>query len=232
MLKKDPIFWWAAGIFALALLLFYVTQVQDWLFLGIVSYLLRPTLASLGMARRHMDERQMTINYRSGNIAFAVTLITCVVIAVKLAAEGDHAFEYFHMVIIVGLAAKALFNVILVRSFREAAARILIGVGLLMALFMSFSSFNPFSLVDFVMNVIPGLAVAGIGLLSMKYPRLAGALILAATAVLLWKIFSKGFSWGQIAAAVIVCVPLIIGGVFLLRVRTVDVEAESRVAES
>ena len=33
MIKKDPIFWCASGIFALALLLFYLTQSQDWLFL-------------------------------------------------------------------------------------------------------------------------------------------------------------------------------------------------------
>ena len=125
MPKKDPVFWWAGGIFVTALLLFYFTQTQEWLFLGIISYLLRPTLASLGIATRHTDERQLTIHYRSGNIAFAVTLLTCVIIAVKLAVEGDHAFEYFHMVVIVGLASKALWNVILIKNFREAAANVL-----------------------------------------------------------------------------------------------------------
>lgn len=233
MFKKDPIFWWASGIFVLALVLFYLSQDFNWLFLGIVSYLLRPTLASLGLAGRHVDERQITINYRSGNIAFAITLLICVIISVKLAAEEDHAFEYFHMVIVAGLAAKALFNVILVKNFREAAAKILIGVGLLMALFMSFSSFRPFSLVSFVMNILPGLVVAGIGLLSMKYPRPAGILILAASLFLLWKILgARGFDWGNVAAAVIVCVPLIIGGVFLVRVRSAEIEMESNGIES
>ena len=51
MLKKDPIFWWATGIFVLALALFAVTQNQFWLALMIGSYLLRPTLASLGVAK-------------------------------------------------------------------------------------------------------------------------------------------------------------------------------------
>ena len=232
MIKKDSIFWWAAGIFALALLLFFVTQSQNWLFLGILSYLLRPTLASLGIAKRHVDERQMTINYRSGNIAFAVTILACVIVAVKLAAEGNHAFEYFYMVIIAGLATKALFNVILVKNFREAAAKILIGVGLLIALFNSFESFHNWSILRFLKYITPGLAIAGIGLLSTKYPRPAGALILTATAFLLWKIFSKGFDWGQIATAVIVCVPLIIGGAVLMRVQNVDVETESKGMES
>lgn len=228
MFKKDPIFWWAIGIFALALLLFLITQSPNWLFLGIASYLLRPTLASLGVARRHMDERQMNVNYRSGNIAFAVTILTCVICSIMLFAKDDHAFEMFHMAIVVGLATKALFNVILIKNFREAAAKILIGVGLLMALFMSFSSFRPFSLVSFVMNILPGLAVAGIGFLSKSYPRPAGILILAAAAFLLWRIFDKGFDWGQIAAAVIVCVPLIIGGVFLMRVKAADVGTGSK----
>jgi hypothetical protein len=226
MLKKDPVFWWASGIFALALVLFFITQSPNWLFLGIASYLLRPTLASLGVARRHMDERQMSINYRSGNIAFAVTIIVCVICSIMLMAKNDHAFEMFHMAIVVGLATKALFNVILIKNFREAAQKILVGVGLLMALFMSFSSFNPFDLASFIMNILPGLIVAGIGFLSKPYPRPAGALILAATAFLLWKIFSKGFDWGQIAAAVIVCIPLTIGGVYLLYCRTDKVYTE------
>lgn len=226
MFKKDSIFWWASGIFVLALVLFYITKDQNWLFLGIVSYLLRPTLASLGIATRLVDERQMTINYRSGNIAFAVTIIACVIVAVMLAAQDNHAFEYFHMVIIVGLATKALFNVILVKNFREAAAKILISVGLLVALFNSFESFDDWSIIRFLKYITPGLSIAGVGLLSKYYPRPAGALIIVATAILLWRILSKGFGWGQIAAAVIVCVPLLIGGVFLVRLRDGRIETE------
>jgi len=223
--RKDSIFWWASGIFALALLLFFVTQDSSWLFLGIVSYLLRPTLASLGIARRHMDERQMTINYRSGNIAFAVTIITCVIVAVMLAARNDHAFEYFHMVIIVGLVTKALFNVILVKNFREAATKILISVGLLVALFNSFESFDNWSAIRFLKYITPGLSIAGIGLLSKYYPRPAGVLIVVAALFLLWRIFVKGFSWGQIATAVVVCVPLLLGGILLIRIRDRNIEA-------
>lgn len=226
MFKKDPIFWWATGIFALALLLFFIRQNPNWLFLGIASYLLRPTLASLGIGRRRMDERQMNINYRSGNIAFAVTIIVCVICSIILMAKNDHAFEMFHMAIIVGLATKALFNVILIKNFREAAARILIGVGLLVALFNSFESFDHWSLIRFVRYITPGLVIAGIGFLSLKFPRPAGFLILAGSAFLLWKIFSKGFTWGQIAAAVVICVPLIIGGIFLIRAKSEAVESD------
>ena len=142
MLKKDPIFWWATGIFVLSLGLFAVTQSQFWLALGIGSYLLRPTLASLGIARRYVDERQLSIHYRSGNIGFAVTIIMCVIFAVKLGAEDNPDFELFVMTIIIGLVAKALFNVLLVRDLRKAASTILIGAGLLIALFSSFHTFD------------------------------------------------------------------------------------------
>jgi hypothetical protein len=76
MSKRDPIIWWATGIFMLALTLFALIQDQVWLALGIVSYLLRPTLASLGAASEYFDERQMSLHYRSGNLAFAV-MIEC-----------------------------------------------------------------------------------------------------------------------------------------------------------
>ena len=106
MFKKDPIFWWASGIFVLALALFAITQNQFWLTLMIASYLLRPTLASLGFAKRYVDERQLSISYRSGNIGFAVMIIVCVIFAIKLSAEGNHDFEMFAMAIVIGLAAK------------------------------------------------------------------------------------------------------------------------------
>ena len=53
--KKDRIFWWATGIFVLAIVMASVTKEQLWLALMIASYLLRPTLASLGLARHSVD---------------------------------------------------------------------------------------------------------------------------------------------------------------------------------
>jgi len=137
MFKKDPIFWWASGIFILALLLVAITQNQLWLALMIGSYLLRPTLASLGVARRYVDERQLSIHYRSSNIGFVVMIITCIILAAKLSAEGNPDWEFFNLIIIIGLVSKALFNVILSRNLREAATKIIIVAGLLIALFIA-----------------------------------------------------------------------------------------------
>jgi hypothetical protein len=227
MLKRDPIFWWASGIFVAALVLFAITQDQSWLTLMIGSYLLRPTLASLGVGRKKIDERQMTIHYRSGNIAFAVMMIACVIAAVKLEAENNHAFELFAMAIVIGLATKALFNVILVKDYRAAAAKIIISVGLLVALF---GSFDAGSLAGRLIQTIPGLAIAAVGLLSRKYPRPIGLVIMVATALLLLVILGKGLTWASLGTAAIVGVPLILAALCLFSRDKIDGKSEPQSA--
>jgi hypothetical protein len=228
MLKKDPIFWWATGIFVLALALFAVTQNQFWLALMIGSYLLRPTLASLGVAKSYVDERQLSIHYRSGNIGFAVILIVCVIFAVKLGAENNPDFELFAAAIIIGLAAKALFNVILIKNIREAASRILIGVGLLVALF---ASFDAGSFTGIIISVLPGLVIAGIGLFASKYPRVIGIVIivLAVAAMIFLLTFKKG--WGQVVTAAVIGIPLLLAGAGLYRAGQEDAPAAAKGAE-
>ena len=218
MSKKDPIFWWATGIFVLGLVLFAVTQNQFWVALGIVAYLLRPTLASFGVARKHVEERQMSIYYRSGNIGFAVTMVMCVIYFAKLELENNHDFELFATVIVVGLAAKALFNVILAKNYREGASKILVGAGLLLALF---SAADVGSLTGILLSIIPGLVVAGAGLLAKKYPVPAGIIALAAAAYMLMLIFTVGLEntgnlWSQMLVALVVGGPLVVAGVCLL----------------
>lgn len=225
MLKQDPIFWWATGIFVLALALFAITQNQFWLALMIGSYLLRPTLASLGVAKHYVDERQLSIHYRSGNVAFAVTLIVCVIFAVKLGAENNHDFELFAAAIIIGLAAKALFNVILVKNFREAASKIIIAAGLLIGLF---SAFDAGSFIGIVMSVLPGLAIAGVGLLSRKYPKPTGIVVFVLTALIMIVILRR-ITWGQIVTAVVIGMPLIVAGVCLLIGNKNDAEVKPRI---
>jgi len=210
--KKDPIFWWAGGIFILAILLFAVTGNQFWLTLMIGSYLLRPTLASLGVARRYVDERQMSIQHRSGNIAFTVMLAACVIAAIKLESDGNSAWEMFNMVIVVGLAAKAFSGVILVKNPREGAVKILITAGLLITLF---SVMDGGSFLGALKQSIPGLAVVGLGFLARKFPRTVGWLILAAAAALAAVILSKGLTIYQFGTALVVSVPLAAAGICL-----------------
>lgn len=227
MFKKDPIFWWAAGIFVLAIALFAGTQNQFWLFLMIGSYLLRPTLASLGIAKRYVDERQLSIHYRSGNIGFAVTIIICVIFAVKLGSEDNHDFEWFAAAICLGLAAKALFNVILIKNFRQAASKIIIAVGLLAALF---ASLDAGSFVGIIMSALPGVAIAIIGLLAKRFPRTIGIVIILVAIAAIIFILSIRKNWGQIITAVIIGVPLLAAGVCLFKGHKNYAKVESETA--
>ena len=137
MFKKDSIFWLATFIFVSAIVIYGLTQNQLWLFLLAGSYLLRPTLASLNIAKSLVDERQMSIQYRSGNIAFAVMIIACIIMAVYQSSKDDHSWEFFNAIVIIGLAAKALSNVFLIGNYRESGTKIIIAVGLMLVLFVS-----------------------------------------------------------------------------------------------
>lgn len=216
MPKRDPVFWWASAIFILALLLFAFTQSQIWLALGIVAYLLRPTLASFGVATRYVDERRLSIHYRSSNIAFVVMMIICVYMATTLSAEGNPAWETYNVVIIVGLVAKALFNVVLVKNLREAATKIIITVGLLLALFGGMGSVQS-GVIAVFMNSLLGLVFLTIGLFSKWFPRTIGVVVILATVVLLFITIGLRDNpvWAEIGGAMIIGVPLILAGVCL-----------------
>ncbi|MCX6542784.1 MAG: hypothetical protein NTV05_00010 [Acidobacteria bacterium] len=212
MRKKDPIFWVATGIFLVAIVIYATTRDQRWLFLMIASYLLRPTLASLGVARQYVDERQMSIHYRSGNIAFAVMIVASVVLAVVQSSKGDHSWELFNIVIILGLASKALFNVVLVKNYREAGSRIIMAVGLLMLLFVAMENG---ATIGGLVESSPSLLIVGIGWLARKFPKTIGSIVFAVTAILLFVILRRGLTLGQIATALMICVPLILAGACL-----------------
>lgn len=213
MLKKDLIFWLATCIFILGVVIFSITQNQLWLFLLAGSYLLRPTLASLNIAKSLVDERLMSIQYRSGNIAFTVMIIACIIMAVNQSTKGDQSWEFFSAIVIIGLTTKALANVFLVGNYRESGTKIIMAVGLMLVLFVSLE--NGFS-VGTLVESAPWWGIVGVGWLSKKFPRTIGGIILAVTAVLLFIIFKKGFIVGQIITAVVVSVPLITAGISLV----------------
>jgi hypothetical protein len=222
--RKDAIFWWASGIFVTALVVAAITRNDLWLFLMVASYLLRPTLASFGIARRFVDERQMSIQYRSGNIAFAVMLAAAIVLAVMQRIKGDPSWEFFNIVIVLGLASKALFNVLLVKNYREAGSRIIMAVGGLVVLFVAAE--NGPTLAGLA-EASPGLAIVLIGWLARRYPRTIGTLIFVVTLGLLIVILGKGFTIGQITTALVVCVPLSLAGASLFARDGIDVETSA-----
>ena len=120
----------------------------------------------------------------------------------------------FNIIIIVGLAAKALSNVLLAKNYRQAATTIIITVGLMMTLFSVMS--HAFSLTT-LMESLPGLGVIGVGLLSKKFPRIVGVLVFIATAALEVLILTRGLTIGQFATATVIGVPLVLAGLCLFK---------------
>jgi hypothetical protein len=224
VLKKDPIFWGASAIFIIALAIFAITQNQLWIFLMVGSYLLRPTLASFGIAKRLLDERQMSIQYRSGNIGFAAMIIACIILAVKLSADGDPNWEWINIIIIVGLVSKALFNVILQQDRREAGIKIIIAAGLLLALF---ASIDGGSLIGALMQALPGLTIVGAGLLARKFPRTIAIVIFVITAALVFVILKRGLNISQFTVALVISAPLVLAGISLIKNDSIDPENDS-----
>ncbi len=228
MLKKDTIFWMATSIFILGVIIFGITQNQLWLFLLAGSYLLRPTLASLNIAKSLVDERQMSIQYRSGNIAFATMIIGCIIMAIYESNKGDHSWEFFNAIVIIGLAAKALSNVFLIGNYRESGTKIIMGVGLMIVLFVFLE--NGFS-VGFLAESAPGWLIVLVGWLAKKFPKTIGGIVLGITAMLLVVILGKGFVIGQIITAVIITIPLVTAGVSLIVGDRIDADSTVDVLE-
>lgn len=209
MNKKDPIFWWASGVFVLGLILYAITQIDIFFILLIAAYMLRPTLASLGLAGKYVDERELSIQYRSSNIAFFVMMIACVIFAAILKADNNHAGQMFNMVILIGIVAKALFSVLSSKNFREAAPKIIISVGLFAAIFAGMGAIHHgiFS-ISFLMNSLPGIVIALIGVMSRYYPRAIAVVMLIITISLMIFILRREISWATVGTALIVGVPL------------------------
>lgn len=224
MFKKDLTFWLATCIFILGIIISALTQNQLWLFILVGSYLLRPTLASLNIVKSRVDERQMSIQYRAGNIAFTAMIIGCIIMSVYQSSKDDHSWEFFNAIVIIGLATKAMSNVILVGNYRESATKIIMTVGLMIVLFVALE--NGFSLGGLIES-LPGLGIIAVGWLSKKYPKTIGGIIFGITVAMLFLILSRGFVIGQIITAVLITVPLTTAGFGLIHGDRKEKESET-----
>ncbi len=211
---KDRIFWIATAIAIVSVAIAMITQEQLWLFLLIASYLLRPTLASLGLAHRYVDERELSIQYRAGNLGFAVMMITCVTMAVSLAAKGDKNWDLFNLPILLGLAGRAVFSVVLRRRLRAAARTMITAVGLFVAFFAAASHGASWG---GLIEASPGLIVAALGIASNRFPRTIGAVVIVFAVAAMIFIVGMRFTAGQFATAALIGIPLILAGVGLMR---------------
>ncbi len=210
MNRIDPVMWWTWGVFTLSLILFAFTGSDVFLVLVVTAFLLKPTLASAGMLKKYVDEREMSINFRSGNLAFFVMMLACVFMAAILRSQDDNASEMFYMVIIIGIVAKGLLYILMSKNFRETAPKIMITAGILIAAFSGIGVIRHgvFS-IDFLMNVLPGTVIIAVGIVSKYYARAGAVSILAIVVFLSLIIFKRGFDWSSAGTALIVVIPLL-----------------------
>jgi len=207
MYKWDSISWWATGIFVLSLLITVLTKSDIYLLLMIGSYLLRPTLYALGVSTQNTDERLNLIQYRSGNLALTIVIISIIVLAVRNSIEGKPTDD-FNFILIIALAARALSGVLLVGNYREAAVRISIGVGAFWLLFVGLE--NGLSL-HFLLEGLPGFLFIGIGLLGRIKPLISAGIfaVLTFAALIMISFFAApGFTVSQVMVALLVSIPL------------------------
>ncbi len=216
--KRDGIFWAATAISGVALVL-TAAWGQQFLLLLAASYLLRPTVHSLGFAPKLIDERQLQIQYRASNVAFVALVLGNVVLYGHLMHVDDHTWEMVGALLAISLAVRALTGLLLVGDPVVAGRRILYSVGVLAAVFAALDAGFP----EVFLAVLPGLAIAGLGMVSHRHPRLAavitGALPLIFCALILSMAFRRpgGPNWGTAVTLGLIVTPLIIAAICLWR---------------
>jgi hypothetical protein len=209
MRKRDPIFWTATGIFFASLALGAWIH-ESLLLLMALSYLLRPTLHALGAAGRYADERQLTLQYRSGNIAFTVLVVGLIVVIADRYARHEPA-DAMTSLLFIGLATKALSHRLLGKDWRPTGIIIVLSVASLMTLFGLLE--EGLTLAG-LMHSVPGIVLAAIGLLGLRFPRVSGILTFAAASFSIY--FFQLTTLRQLPVLLLLAVPLIIASVCLL----------------
>jgi len=163
---RDPIFWSASAIFAVALALGMIVD-NGFFLLMIAAYLLRPTLHSLGFFRALIDERQMQIQCRAGNVAFVAMVLGNVALILSLMSQGNHLWESVLAVVLIGLAVRGLAGLLMVGDPALSGRRIIITVGLFFTLFGVVEG----GVSGAMAHIVPGLVVIAVGFAARRAPR-------------------------------------------------------------
>lgn len=208
MPKRDPIFWAATAIFVVSLILAGTVHPVALLLMSF-SYLLRPTLHALGLAQRCADERQLTIQFRSGNIAFTVVVAGLLILAAERQLRSEPADAYFAL-LCIGLAAKALSHRLLGKDWRPTGIVIVLSVAALMTLFGLLE--EGLTLAGLI-HSIPGLILAAIGLTAFRLPRVAGVMTFAAAGSAIY--YFHLYTLRQLPVFLLLAVPLLIASICL-----------------
>jgi hypothetical protein len=178
MFKWDKLSWIALGIFVTGIILGAVID-NIYLFLLVAAYLLRPTLLAFGGSKeKYADERQIKIQYHSGNIALTVMIIAMIVFAVIEYLQGK-PYDTYNELIVIGLLTRALVSLIMIGDYKAAAARIGFFMALLLGLFILFDiSSEPFKPIVFLI-IMPPVIIAIISYVGLKRPMFSAIFFVA-----------------------------------------------------
>lgn len=172
MFKRDKIFYSACGLTLIGIVLAVMGKELGLLFF-VGAYLLRPSLHEFGLGRQYVDERQLMIHSRSGNISFIVTMLALVGYALLRAAQGKTGEELYE-IIFIGLSARALTGLAMVGEYRKAGVMIISAVGLFSAIFIGLE-------VGFSTGLLVaagvGILIIGTGQIARFVPRLVAVLL-------------------------------------------------------
>lgn len=216
--KRDPIFWMATAIFVVSLVLAMAVD-DGFLLLAVAAYLLRPTLHSLGFARRLVDERQMQIQYQASNVAFTALVIGNIVVILHLMGKGDHTWEMVNAVLLVALAVRALTGLLMVGDPAVAGPRIVIAVGL----FVGLVGVMEGDLGGLFSHVVPGLIVVALGIAGRRAPRAVAVTLFVLGAAVVALVTIQGVQrhaaprWGTVLAITLITAPMVTAAFCMLR---------------
>jgi len=208
MFKWDRISWIASGIFVIGVVL-GMTVNFFFFFLLAIAYLLRPALLAFGLTKHLADERQMSIQFHSGNIALIIVIVALMIFAYTEDAAGRHADNYYFL-LALALAAKAVVGLVMNGDFTSAAVRISVFAALMILLFVTAE--NGLSL-GMLMEGIPGFVILIAGLVGWKKP-LIGAIFFAVLAVGTSMMFGVlgGFTASRVYMSLLLSIPLLVVG--------------------
>jgi hypothetical protein len=227
--RHDGIFWTAGAILLASLALAALVD-NGFLLLMVVSYLLRPTLHSLGLFKKLIDERQLQIHYRASNVGFAAMVAGNIIVIVVLMGQRDQAWEMVVAVLLSALAIRALAGVLMVGDPLVAGVRILVATGSLLALFGIVEG----GMSGGGVHVIPGLLIAAIGLAGRRWPRPVGLVVLVLVAAVVFAMTRSamagghGRGWGEVEAMLLLTVPPVVAAICLLRGAPTETDAPGR----
>ncbi|RKX26212.1 MAG: hypothetical protein DRP45_04100 [Candidatus Zixiibacteriota bacterium] len=227
MIKRDKIFYAACGVFLVGVIL-AVMEYEFALLFIVGAYLLRPSLHVFDLAGKQVDERQVQIYSRSGNIAFIAVMITAVGLALLRVANGETADE-FYTLIGIGIAARAVVGLLMIGELRRTGVVIVVAVGVVITLFaLASAGFStPGLLIGFL-----GLLFASLGFVARRFPRAIAAVL---TVIALAIVFSfKLYQFRPVGSAMTfaVLVILLAAVSLFLSSRPEDSEAGAELSKS